>query len=54
MKVMVQKSAQIGGSVGGVGHDLHAIAGGDDHALFDPGIGVEIPASIGQARFRDR
>ena len=54
MEVVVQESAQVGVAVGGVGHDLHAIAGGDDHALFDPGIGVEIAAGIGQARLRDR
>ena len=37
-----------------VRHDLHPIAGGDDHALFNAGIGVEIAAGVGQARFRDR
>ena len=54
VKVVVQESAQVGVAVGGVGDDLHAIAGGDDHALFDSGIGVEIAAGIGQARLRDR
>ena len=54
MKVLVQESAQVGVAVGGVGHDLHAVAGGDDHAFFDPRIGPEIAAGIGQARLRDR
>ena len=54
MKVVVQESAQVGVAVGGVGHDLHAIAGGDDHAFFDPGIGGELAAGVGQARLRDR
>jgi len=53
MKVIVQESAQVGGAVGRVGHQLDAIAGGDDHALFDPGIGSEIAANIGQARLRN-
>ena len=54
MKVIVQESAQVGGAVGGVRHKLNTIAGGDHHALFDPGIGGEITASVGQARFRNR
>jgi len=39
VEVVVQESAKVGGAVGGVGHDFHAVAGGDDHALFNPGIG---------------
>ena len=54
MKVIVQESAEVGGAVGGVRHKLNTIAGGDHHALFDPGIGGEITASVGQARFRNR
>ena len=54
VKVIVQKSAQVGGAVGGVGHNFHAVAGGDDHALFDAGMSSEVAASIGQARLGDR
>ena len=54
VEVIVQESAQVGVAVGGVRDDLHAIAGRDHHALFDSGIGGEIAAGIGQARFRDR
>ena len=54
MKMVVQKSAQIGVAVGGVRDDLDAVAGRDDHALFDAGVGRQLAAGIGQARFRDR
>jgi len=53
VKIIVEKSAQIGGAVRGVSNNLYAIAGGDHHALFDPGISAEISANIGQTRFRD-
>ena len=54
MKVIMQESAQVGMAVGCERHNLHAIASGDDHALFNAGIGGEIAAGIGQARLRDR
>src|SRR5579864_3653860 len=54
VKVVVEESAKVGVAVGGVGHDLHTIAGGDDHCLFDAGIGGELAAGIGQARLGDR
>ena len=41
-------------TVGGVRHDLHPIAGRNDHGLFDAGIVVEIAAGVGQPRLRDR
>lgn len=53
MKVMVEESAQVGGAVGGVGDQFHAVAGGDDHSLFNSGVGGEIAASVGEARFGD-
>jgi hypothetical protein len=54
MKVIVQKSAQVGRSVRRVRDHFHAVAGGDDHALFDSGLAREIAAGIGQSRVRDR
>ena len=54
MKMIAQKSAEVGGAVGGVGHNLDAIAGGNHDPLFDPGIGSELAARVGQTRFRDR
>ncbi len=53
MEVVVEKSAKIGVPVAGMGDDLDAIAGRDNHAFFDAGIGGEIAAGIGQTRFRD-
>ena len=53
MKVIVQESAEVGVAVGGVRHNLHAIAGGDDHAFFNTGVGIEIAASVRHARFGD-
>jgi hypothetical protein len=54
VKMLVQKTAQIGRTVAGVSDDFHAVAGGDDHALLDSGAGSEIAAGIGKARVRDR
>src|SRR5260370_14639283 len=54
MKVIVEESAQIGVAVGGMSYDFNPVAGRDHHALFDPRIGSEIAAGIGQARFGDR
>ncbi len=54
MKVIVQKSAQVGRTVRRVRHNLHPIAGGDHHGLFNPGIRRELAANVGQARFGDR
>ena len=51
LKVVVQKAAQIGRSVGGVRNHFHAVARGNDHALFDSRMGREIAAAIRQARF---
>src|SRR4029077_13149275 len=54
VEVLVKKSAQIGRAVAGMGDHLHAIAGGDDHALLDSGMSGKIAAAIGQARLRNR
>ena len=53
VKTLVQKAAQIGRAISCVSDQFHTIAGGNDHALFDSGMGSEIAASIGQARFGD-
>jgi hypothetical protein len=53
VKVIVQESAQIGVAVGGVGDDLNPIAGGNHHAFFDPRIGCQLAAGVGQALLRD-
>ncbi len=49
VKMLVQKSAQVGGAVRGMGDQFHPVASGDDHALFDSRMGREVAASIGQA-----
>jgi hypothetical protein len=36
-----------------MGHQLHAIAGRNNDAFFNPGMRGEITASVRQARFRD-
>ena len=54
MKMVVQKSAQVGVPVGGVRDDLDAVASRDHHRLFDSRIRRQIAAGIRQARFRDR
>ena len=54
MKVIVQKSAQVGRSVRRVRDHFHAIARGNNHSLLDSRMGREIAAAIRQARLRDR
>ena len=54
MKAIVKKAAQIGRSVGSVRDHFDAVAGGDDHPLFDSGMSGKIAATVGQARLRDR
>src|SRR5271169_3155743 len=54
VKVLVQKTTQVGRTVGSVSDHFHAVAGGDNHPLFDSGSGGEIATGIGQARVRDR
>ena len=53
LKVFTQKTAQVGSTICGVSHELHAVAGGDHHALFDSGMRREVAARIGQKRFRN-
>jgi hypothetical protein len=50
----MKESAEVGVAVGGMRHDLHTIAGGDDHRLLDTGISGEIAARIRQPRLGDR
>ena len=54
MKVIMQKSAQIGMAIHCMCDHLHAVAGGDHHAFFNSGVSRQFAASVGQTRFRDR
>ena len=54
VEVVVQESAKISVTIHRVRDDLDAVAGRDHHTLFDSGIGGQLAAGIGQARFRDR
>ena len=53
MKLIVQKTAQVGGAVAGVRNHFHAVAGGNDHALFNSRMRGEMPAKIRQMLVRD-
>jgi len=54
VKVVVQKAAQVRRAVAGVSDHFHAIAGGNNHALFHAGMRGEIAAAIRKLRFRNR
>jgi hypothetical protein len=51
MKMAVEKTAQVGRAVGGMGNHFHAIAGGNNHGLFNAGLGAEFAAGLGQPGF---
>jgi hypothetical protein len=53
MKLIVQKAAQVSRSIAGVRDHLHAVAGGNDHALFNSRVRGKVAAKIWQMLVRD-